>query len=202
MLILFDIDLTLLTSGGAGEQALNAAGRDVFGPTYSSEGLSVAGRLDNLIFADMVRINDRTRTTTCDASPTLHNHIREQYTLHLGRYLQSCDKKRALPGVPELLRALAVTRETSTRVPTTTTGEPVIVGLLTGNYERSGRMKLHACGIDCDQFKIQAWCDLAPPVSPKRADLVAIAQRLCHDNLGLRRVARDVVVIGDTPLDV
>ena len=192
MLILFDIDLTLLTSGGAGEQALTLAGREVIGPGYSSEGLSVAGRLDTLIFADMLRLNGLTQ------SPHLHNQIRDRYTFHLGRLLETNDKKRALPGVHEILNALTP-RE---RSPVTASGDEVIVGVLTGNYERSGKMKLHACGINPDQFKVQVWCDLAPLVEPKRADLVDVAQRLCFDKLSKRRVRRDVVVIGDTPHDV
>lgn len=189
MLILFDIDLTLLTSGGAGEQALTLAGQEVIGPAYSSEGLSVAGRLDTLIFADMLKLNGLPR------SQELHQRIRDRYTFHLGSLLETNEKKRALPGIHELLGVLSNT-------PRTSHGEEIIVGVLTGNYERSGKMKLHACGINPERFRVQAWCDLAPLVEPKRADLVDVAQRLCADKLGKRRLGRDVVVIGDTPHDV
>jgi phosphoglycolate phosphatase-like HAD superfamily hydrolase len=183
MLLLFDIDLTLLTSGGAGEAALHLAGREVIGPSYSHEGLQVAGRLDRLIFADVLTLNG------VAADEATQERVCERYTHHLGEQLTRTDRKAALPGVHDVLASL---RER----------EDVVVGVLTGNYERSGRMKLDAVGIDASQFVVQAWCDFAPRVQPKRADLVDVAMRQCEQRTTRRLRGKDVVVIGDTHHDV
>jgi phosphoglycolate phosphatase-like HAD superfamily hydrolase len=183
MLLLFDIDLTLLTSGGAGEAALTLAGREVVGPAYSHEGLQVAGRLDRLIFADLLTLNG------VEATEAAQERVRERYTHHLGEQLSTNPRKAALPGVDEVLAALRGR-------------EDVVVGVLTGNYERSGRMKLDAVGIDAQQFVVQAWCDFAPRFSPKRADLVDVAMQQCEQRTSRRLRGKDVVVIGDTHHDV
>jgi phosphoglycolate phosphatase-like HAD superfamily hydrolase len=183
MLLLFDIDLTLLTSGGAGEAALHVAGREVIGPTYSHDGLQVAGRLDRLIFADMLALN------RVDTSEAAQERVRQRYTHHLGEQLALTDRKAALPGVHDVLASLRGRAD-------------VVVGVLTGNYERSGRMKLDAVGIDASQFVVQAWCDFAPRVTPKRADLVAVAMQQCEQRTSRRLRGKDVVVIGDTHHDV
>jgi phosphoglycolate phosphatase-like HAD superfamily hydrolase len=183
MLLLFDIDLTLLTSGGAGEAALHLAGREVIGPAYSHDGLQVAGRLDRLIFSDMLTLN------RVDATEAAQERVRQRYTHHLGEQLALTDRKAALPGVHEVLASLRGRSD-------------VVVGVLTGNYERSGRMKLDAVGINASQFVVQAWCDFAPRVAPKRADLVDVAMQQCEQRTSRRLRGKDVVVIGDTHHDV
>ena len=45
-LVLFDIDGTLVLTGGAGVRAMNRALEDAFGPTEGLDGIPVAGRTD------------------------------------------------------------------------------------------------------------------------------------------------------------
>ena len=54
-LVLFDIDGTLVLTGGAGLRAMNRALLDVFGQTNGLDGIPVAGRTDWAILADAVR---------------------------------------------------------------------------------------------------------------------------------------------------
>ena len=51
-LLLFDIDGTLLLSGGAGLRALNQAFTDLFAIENAFEGIPVAGRTDPLLLRD------------------------------------------------------------------------------------------------------------------------------------------------------
>ena len=51
-LVLFDIDGTLLLSGGAGKRALTRTFEELFGVVDGFDGIPVAGRTDLLIFND------------------------------------------------------------------------------------------------------------------------------------------------------
>jgi len=55
---LFDIDGTLLSTGGAGQAAMEVALESVFGITGPTEGISVAGRTDRAIVTDLMKFHD------------------------------------------------------------------------------------------------------------------------------------------------
>ena len=55
MIVFFDIDATLIKTQGVGLRALVQAGQELFGPSFTDQGVEVAGRLDPLIIADMLR---------------------------------------------------------------------------------------------------------------------------------------------------
>jgi len=92
----------------------------------------------------------------------------------------------ALPGVPALLDAL------------TGAASPVHIGLLTGNYPETGRLKLEAAGISVDRFAVAAWGDEAE----RRPDLVPLARERHARRSGRALPAERVVIVGDTPHDV
>ena len=54
-LILFDIDGTLIVSGGAGARAMTRAFEDTWGLSDALRQVDVAGRTDNIIMADALR---------------------------------------------------------------------------------------------------------------------------------------------------
>ena len=58
MLILFDIDMTLITTGGSGMKAMGDAGRELFGESFATGGIDFAGRLDPLIISEMLARHD------------------------------------------------------------------------------------------------------------------------------------------------
>lgn len=187
MILFFDIDATLLTTSGSGMGALHEAGKAQFGPTFTIEGISFAGRLDPLIMADMLRINNLPDT------PENHARIRSSYLPLLGERLARPSAANALPGVHQLLAALA---------PSAAAGH-ITLGLLTGNFAESGTMKLRACGIDPSQFVIAAWGDDAPhhPEKPaRREDLVPIGMGRARQHRSLH--PHEFTIIGDTPHDV
>ncbi len=178
MLVLFDLDLTLVSTGGAGRGAMEAAGRALFGPGFARRGVEFAGRLDPVILADLLAANG------LEPTPARADAFRRAYRDELEAALRErADRCRVLPGVPELLDA--VEREGWT------------LGLLTGNFEETGRLKLRACGLDADRFPVRVWGDASREEPHERHKLVAAALERWR-----RGPAEAAVVIGDTPHDV
>ena len=184
MLILFDIDATLLTTNRAGLYAMLDAGRDIVGPQFSIDGVETAGQLDPVIIHDMLVAGG------VAPSEAMLGRFREAYTRSLPSHLAARGGS-ALPGAMALVDALGGI-------------EGVTLGLLTGNFEATGREKLRFCGFDDARFPIAAWGDESPNrlphARPQRRDLPPIA---------MARAARlrDVhpartLIIGDTPHDV
>jgi phosphoglycolate phosphatase-like HAD superfamily hydrolase len=191
MLLLFDIDATLVTTGGAGLAAMNETGRRLHGPAFTTDGVDFAGRLDTLIIPELL--------TRAGVEPTRERlaQFRALYTELLPQSLHARrDAARALPGVLDLLARLRAHPH-------------VALGLVTGNFEQTGRMKLAACGIDPDQFRFCAFGDAAgdgsgpPDTRPTRNDLPPVAIALHRAATGAPADAPvPATIIGDTPHDV
>jgi phosphoglycolate phosphatase-like HAD superfamily hydrolase len=184
MLLLFDIDGTMISTGGLGMRAMVAAGREMFGAGWTGEGVSFAGRLDPLIVADLVA------QSGVRATEEALTEFRSAYARELESLLTQ-QPGRVLEGVTELLDRLERWDEPS---PT--------LGVLTGNYATTGRMKLSRCGIDPDRFALAVWGDESVKRPPRRADLVEIAMERWGARRGRATKGEEVVVIGDTPGDV
>ncbi len=179
MLLLFDVDGTLLLSSGQGAKAMQEAGREVLGPTFSLSNVTFAGRLDPIIFRDGLKASG-----LHDGFESRHDAFRVAYAESLTRRLAASGVARPLPGVMDLLARL---RER----------DDVTLGLLTGNYPETGATKLRAAGIDPAWFPVAVWGidgatrrDL-PPVAIHRYEVL-------HEG----RRPRRLVVIGDTVHDV
>ncbi len=186
MLLLFDIDMTLTSTGGAGMRAMKAAVTRAFGDRFVPGEVPFAGRLDPLILSDMLA------SSGLEATPEQLRQVRVSYAQILSEQIAQGDC-HALPGVFALLAHL--TGELARRPDLT-------LGLLTGNYEETGRMKLRACGIDQSPFAVSAWGDESPHPAPKRADLVPIAISRDAARRGRTLSPERVIIIGDTPHDV
>ncbi len=181
-LVLFDIDATLLKTDGAGMAAMGDAGRELFGPTFTSDGIDFAGRLDPLIFHELFIMNGVTPTKPAAA------RLREVYFGHLKHRLATSPNARALPGAAALVHAVrnAAAHE---------------MGILTGNFQESGSLKLSTCGLDPSWFPISAWGDESPHNPPDRAHLPPVAMRRYKEQLGRDVEPARVTIIGDTPHD-
>lgn len=182
MLILFDIDATLIRTEGAGIKAMVDAGSELFGPGFTAEGVAFAGRLDPLILADLLMTNRQT------PNPGNIQSMRRAYRKHLEVRLKS-GVGRALPGVAPLLDRLQ-------------SEAAATLGLLTGNFAETGSAKLAACGIQVSRFAIQVWGDDSPHDPPAREHLPAVGMQR-YRQLHRRDIAPQcVVIIGDTPHDI
>jgi len=137
MLVLFDIDGTMLSSEGVGVRSIEETCEKMFGKPCSLEGIPVGGRLDPLIWNDVCakyKVHD---------ADGLHATFRKQYTEVLRKNLQQVDVT-VLQGVKELIAALGAM-------------EQVALGLVTGNYEETGKMKVEQAGFDSSIFAANAW---------------------------------------------
>lgn len=176
MIVLFDIDGTLLSSSGAGLRALERAMVDLHGIAEAMRGISLAGRTDRSIVRDLVKTHGlAVGTATEDA-------ILESYLSHLPEQLTAAAK--LLPGIKPLLDHLANRPE-------------VGVGLLTGNIRRGARTKLGHFDI-FHHFEFGGFGDH----HTDRDDVAREAIAELRQRHGEAYPADRVLVIGDTPLDI
>jgi phosphoglycolate phosphatase-like HAD superfamily hydrolase len=178
-LILFDIDGTLINTGGAGERAMSRAFADVCHVENGFEGVPFPGRTDPAILADVLGRHG------LDPAGEIVDRFRAVYYQRLVEELaRPLAAARILPGVVDLLGALV-------RRPRTT------VSLLTGNYSQSARLKLEHFGL-WRYFQGGAFGEDAA----NRPGLVPVAVVRAAALGAPPARPRDVVVVGDTPLDV
>lgn len=181
MLILFDIDATLLVTARSGILAMEEAGQSLYGSSFGFRNVSFAGRLDPLIVADLFAANGVENT------PENRGRFKREYLKRLPTQLDRPDATRALPGVHRLLAELRGR-------------EGLVLGVLTGNYEEAGLLKLQRAGIDATLFRVRVWGCECSERSPSRRDLPPLGLARYERAVG-RRPARTVIV-GDTPHDV
>jgi len=185
-LFLFDLDATLVHTGGAGLHAIERAGRAVFGDEFRAGDYNTAGMLDPVIFSELTAAN------SVDAADAVSN--REKFQAHYFSFLReelAAERwpYRVLPGVHDLLTLL--------RRRVDDAGD-VVLGMLTGNYGQAVPIKLEPGGIDLDWFTVTAFGDEART----RPDMVALALQRYEQRHGFAADPRRVYVIGDTPKDV
>ncbi len=178
-LVLFDVDGTLLLTGGAGVRAMTRAFEAVFGVPDAFQGIPMAGRTDQAILLEaLARCGAERDGGRLEA-------FRNLYVAILGEEIQRPSPgRRMMPGVHPLLEALAARRE-------------VVVGLVTGNYADAARVKLAHFDL-ARYFPWGAFGDDAP----ERDALVPIAlARAAAAGVSVPPPHR-IFVVGDTPSDV
>ena len=178
-IILFDIDGTLLLSGRAGYRALTRTFEEFFAVPRGFDDIPVAGRTDELILtAALERVG-----VTVDTATRQRFHTRYCGLFADGIHFPG-PRKGLMPGVPRLLSVLA-------------DNDRVRCGLVTGNFAKPARIKLEHFDV-WQFFHFGAFGDDAPV----RDELVPIAvERARQDQVEVAE-PDDVVVVGDTPLDV
>ncbi len=176
-LLLWDIDSTLILSGGAGDLSLRRVVQERFGVTDDFRDIEISGRTDRFIAASILR---KYQVEPSDAAVS---DFLEHYLRGLHDVLPTV-QGRILPGVRELLDRMA---EKPDRV----------VGLLTGNLRRGAELKLRHYGL-WDYFEFGAFAD----DSHDRNELGAFARRRAAEKHGHEFDAARIDVIGDTGHDI
>jgi phosphoglycolate phosphatase len=179
-LVLFDIDGTLVLTGGAGLRAMNRACEEIIGRVDALHEIPVAGRTDWIILHDTLARIGR------DLDRDLFDRLRERYVHYLREEITRPGKgfNGALPGVQVLLDALRPRQD-------------VHLALLTGNFEAGAKIKLERFDL-WRYFRCGAYGDDAPD----RNALVPVAVERAIA-CGIPAIApADVIVVGDTPHDV
>lgn len=179
-LILFDIDETMITSGGSGRKALERAMREVFYRTISFEGYSLSGKTDPQICLEVLSAHGYAAEEVKAVLPRLF----EVYLPILEEEVQRTREAHIHAGVEELLGALQARSD-------------AYMGLLTGNIEAGARLKLHRFGLN-GFFEFGAFgCD-----SADRMALPAVAHERANKHFGKDFTVEDMVIIGDARNDV
>lgn len=171
--VLFDIDNTLLYSGGAGSFAMNLAFNEMFGIPDGFARVEFSGRSD-LYIVQQGLLNH-------GIEGSMDKHLAafmERYFALLPKALEE-RAGHLMPGFPQLLDALKAAG--------------VKLGLATGNFSASGRLKLEYYGI-AGYFEGGGFGE----VSVDRPDIVADAIRNVADGVPVA----EIIVVGDTPHDI
>lgn len=175
--ILFDIDGTLVRTGGAGKAAMETALTTAFGVRDIRDVVPYSGRTDRAIARDLLAVHD------LDPSAANEARLRAAYLAELPATLARTPGL-ICPGVKDLVETLA--------------GEPgVVLGLLTGNVRAGAATKLGHYGL-WDFFTCGGFGD----EHYDRDDVARSALASARAAAGRDIDPRSVWVIGDTPLDV
>lgn len=175
-LVLFDIDGTLVDSGGAGSRSLDLALKELFSIEKGFYGVSMAGKTDTQI------IKEGLIKHGLSANGNIERVI-EAYLKHLLREINN-DKKHVKPGIHDLLEKLRRKGEAG-------------MGLLTGNLEQGARIKLEPFGLN-EYFPSGAFGS----DNEDRNKLLPIAVNRFESLFGIKIEIAHSVIIGDTPRDV
>jgi len=177
-LVLFDIDGTLLLTGGAGIKAFAKVFATEFGAVDGFERLKFAGRTDISLVREFFSHHR--------IAATSENFERffERYVFWLDHILVQC-QSRTCHGVLEFIRDLRALPQ------------PPLLGLLTGNIRLGAEIKLRHFNL-WEVFETGGFAD----DHEERDHIAAVAHqrgcRLLKENLR----GEQVLVIGDTPLDI
>ncbi|HUQ48272.1 MAG TPA: HAD family hydrolase [Gemmatimonadaceae bacterium] len=179
--VLFDIDGTLLRSGGVGRIAMEKALQQVFGSPGSKE-YHYDGKTDRQIVRDLMRLDG----LSDDQIDERMDELIEAYLEGLRAELAARKREvHVFEGVRELIDELDKHEE-------------ITLGLLTGNVEAGAQAKLGAAGIDFGRFKVNAFGS----DHELRPELPGVAQLRAKELLGKEIAGNRVIVIGDTPADI
>jgi len=179
-LLLFDIDQTLINTGGAGLRGLNRACRKLFGLEGAMDGISPHGKTDPAIVREILsrKLGSQTPTNADIAN------VLDSYISFLKEEVYTSTTYRVLPGVQSLLDQIVARGD-------------VLVGLATGNIELGARIKLERGGLN-PYFSFGGFGS----DSEDRAELVRKAAEKANHKNGSSILASNIFVIGDTPLDI
>ena len=176
--VVFDIDGTLVTTGGAGARAWALAFQDGYGLTADIEDYTEDGMPDH----DVCRATFEgllSRTPSEDEIAALIT----AYVGHLDDTVAASESYRVLPGLPAALERLAA--------------DGLLLGITSGNVEAAAHIKLA-------RGDLNRWFTFGGygSDSPDRGELTRIAIERGGQVLGQPLDPATVLVVGDTPRDV
>lgn len=180
LLVLWDIDLTLLWAGEAGRAIYSAAFARATGTELTAP-LDAAGRLDPDIYRDALAAHGL--APAAHPFPAFAAVLEEEH--ERGAELLRA-KGRVLAGAADALDALG-------------DRGGVVQSVVTGNVEPVARRKLRAFGLDALlELDVGAYAGDAPT----RAELVDVARRRASEKHGVSFHGGATVLIGDSAHDV
>ena len=177
-IILFDIDGTLVSTGGAGAVAWRQAFEELHGIPADIGQFTDAGMTDPDVGAKTFEAVMKRKPTPRELAQLIQRRLE-----HLPEAVAQSEGYRVLPGVPERLRQLS--------------HDGHLLGLITGNGDGAAFVKL-ARGDLVRWFSFGAYAT----AGVERADIVRRAVERGEATLGSNVPNSDIFVVGDTPLDI
>ncbi len=178
-LLLFDIDGTLLLTGGAGKVAFERVFEELFDIKDAWKNLHPDGKIDPAIIAELGHKNFGR-----DLSKDEYQKIYEKYHLYFEEELPRSERFRLMPGVTNLLGLLSKCKD-------------VLLGIATGNFEGTAKLKLKQAKLD-HHFKFGGFADRARD----RVHMTEQAIRKGHEQASCEVAHENVFVIGDSIHDI
>jgi phosphoglycolate phosphatase-like HAD superfamily hydrolase len=180
LLVLWDIDHTLIETRGVGTQVYAEAFAKVTGRPLEKMP-ELAGRTEPVIFREALKVNG------ADPSEDLYEQFAAEQARAYAAHLDELRARgRALPGAADALRALSERND-------------VLQSVLTGNTRPASEIKLRAFDLDRYlDFDIGAY----GTDDDTRANLVDVARQRAEKAHSVDFDADATVLIGDTPNDV
>jgi phosphoglycolate phosphatase-like HAD superfamily hydrolase len=177
-LILFDIDGTLIRTGGAGVQAFAKVFETEFNAVDGFEKLKFGGRTDYSLLREFFNFHQ------IEPSPENFKRFTDRYVFWLDQILHQTQGEVCV-GVRELLAELKALPNAPA------------LGLLTGNLRLAAEIKLRHFKL-WDEFVTGAFAD----DHEDRNQIAAAAKERGSRLLGKELAGGEVVVVGDTPFDI
>ncbi len=174
ILVMFDIDGTLLRTRGSSIRAMKRAAEKVFGTPGAFDEVECAGRLDPQIITDALR--------PYNVIPT-EMQWRQFKEVYFGALREEQSNFRVVTGADRLIEDLRQRKN-------------VLLGLATGNFTESAFIKIEGVGLRPEWFVANAFGEEVPD----RARLVALALERAK-RWGGGPIER-AIMVGDTPRDI
>ncbi len=176
--VLFDIDGTLIQSGGAGEKAFARVCETEFGVPNGTASLQFAGRTDPSIIRDFFHHHR--------IAPSAENFQRffDRYVFFLDHLLGQL-QGTVLPGVHRVIDEMSAL------------ARPPLIGLLTGNIRLGAQIKLSHYQL-WGSFRTGGFAD----DHEDRNQIAVIARERAGRVLRRELDGTEILVIGDTPRDI
>ncbi|MEM0963607.1 MAG: HAD hydrolase-like protein [Bacteroidota bacterium] len=180
MVLLFDIDGTLLQSHGVGRRSVSAALTILAGDTFDFSGISFSGKTDPQIFGEVL---DAARTAGLAVDGVTVDQFIDTYHREMTARLPEATVE-ALPGAVSLVRQLAE--------------DGAEMGLLTGNLESIAYDKVSHLDLGRDEFPFGAFGS----DHGDRNELPVVGAKRASEHYGREVRTEELVIIGDTPRDI
>ncbi|MGI5233595.1 HAD family hydrolase [Actinoallomurus sp. CA-142502] len=179
-LILWDIDHTLIETGGVGSEVFRAAFEQVTGRKIEKLA-DVTGRTEPIIFRETLEMYGIE-----DPGDYFPKFVQTQAKIYRSRADEMRRRGRVLPGAREALESLA-------------TIPYIHQTVLTGNPRLSAEAKLSIFGL---AVLLNGNTGAYGDDDPVRANLVNIARQRAREQTGIMFTEKTTVIIGDSPSDV
>jgi phosphoglycolate phosphatase-like HAD superfamily hydrolase len=175
---LFDVDGTLIRTHGAGVKAFERTLAAEFQVSQGTDGVQFAGRTDPSIVRELFQRH------RIEPSPVNFERFFDRYVFWLD-YLLCKSAGEVCVGVRDFISGLAALTP------------PPLTGLLTGNIRLGAEIKLRHFRL-WEAFRLGAFGD----DHEDRNQLAVLAQQRASQLLGRNLAGNQIVVVGDTPLDI